>query len=906
MALLALLEAAIWPSHGSAGVTVWPTEGRQVYRLALAKASPNQRMILGTTYDERLCCWDESGAHRWDAPAGGFVFDVCCGDLDGDGADEILTAGADGAVRCFSIAGKELWRHSMEAPVLQVAVARLDGKSPVVLAGGITRQIVMLSPEGQATRTVDMSFEDEGEVVVRVLRAGDFDGDGSDEVALVGVRSKPLYVRFFKGADLEPMPGATSQLGKFASGDDPVNGLAADVDGDGAAELLLAGDIVGFKDGSLVHRTDVLPAVPKPKSYCYSYRMRTVAVGDLAPGPGCEILALDGADLQLCSADGKPQEAACAPLGFTDALYLPGSPLGTILLGSGTGGDDNLYRVAFDGDWKRALENLPRSGRQGDLDARLAKVAEAAATWEGAPMAGADGPYDVMVRHYMMTSRAALERVDDMIAEVRLYEKAFPYPRLRFSTCFWPCEQGPLLRPDGQEWPHDKRLKHDMTRADLVGLATKLEQARCHFWVQVGHGCSPHCSVEAVKAMLDAAPTMCLGFISAEDEKPEDIAYYFQHHIVPILELCLERGKRFIPRDKNVWWCYWPANPELRRMIFNGRYRSVLLPCVEDSNSRTADAQLAARVGLWLDGQVDDWASRCSADWFNCSRTWEWESVLTGHPQLRYYVSQAMLGARVFLNLNGELDKDSNWTPVGAQGTAPFLHMLGRGLITPPRREQIKSISPVVLNIPNPSERFVHHGANGHNHHQWNADGSESQSWAFDRLDCYWAMAPLPPTDVSTYLWGRTRRSADHLAVTAPNGFVCLLPGPAPHAGGPWTTVWTTDGDSLSRDERAIPLEEAREQLLQDLAAGEARAPIHVEGRVFHQVIEEGPNHYVVALVDPGWLDPADREAKVTIRLPGTWSVRDRLDGQALGTPNGPLSVTVPGGTLRILEIRSK
>ena len=79
----------------------------------------------------------------------------------------------------------------------------------------------------------------------------------------------------------------------------------------------------------------------------------------------------------------------------------------------------------------------------------------------------------------------------------------------------------------------------------------------------------------------------------------------------------------------------------MRQLIFDGRYRSVILPGVEDSNSRTTDAQLAARVGLWLDGQVDDWCCRVSADWFCASRSWEWEYGMTGHPHLRYLTSQA-------------------------------------------------------------------------------------------------------------------------------------------------------------------------------------------------------------------------------------------------------------------------
>jgi hypothetical protein len=405
--------------------------------------------------------------------------------------------------------------------------------------------------------------------------------------------------------------------------------------------------------------------------------------------------------------------------------------------------------------------------------------------------------------------------------------------------------------------------------------------------------------------MLEAAPEMCLGFVSAEDEQAGEMAYYFEHQVQPLLELCLARGKRFIPRNKNVWWCHWPADPEIRRLIFNGRYRSVLLPCVEDSNSRTADAQLAARVGLWLDGQVDDWAARICADWFSFNRAWEWEAVKTGHPHLRYLTSQTFLGARVFMLLSGDRQRTSGeWTRVGAESTAPFIHLIGRGVITPPKREQMRGIAPVVVNLQRPTPRFARHGANGHAFQAWNADGTDREAWAFDRLDCYWGMAPLPPTDASSWLWGRTRRAADHLPVTGPHGFVCLLPGPPPRAGGPWTTVWTTDGDQFSQDGNPLSLDAARAAMTADLAAGQEKLPFRVEGHVFWQAVAQPENRYVLCLMDPGWVDPADRTAVLHTNLAGTWKASDRMTGKSLGPLGAGLELRVPAGSFRIIDVQ--
>lgn len=893
-ALAAVASAAPAPT-----LQIIPTGGRQIYRLAIARTG-DARLLVGTTWDNRLSVFTSSGEHRWDAPLGGFGFDVCCADLDGDGTDEILTAGADGVVTCFSADGRARWKFTFPAPAQQVTVARLDGKSPVVLAGGVSREIAVLSPTGQLLRALPTAGA-LGGTAVRMLRAGDFDGDGRDEVGYVGIRGRALDLQFLRGPDLKP-DSVTHSLNALKT----ANGTVADVTGDAAAELLVGRALLSLQRpaATTAARPVQLPDEPKTSSYADFYRMRSLAAGDFTDRPGREIAILDGPDLQLCAPDGTVLGSAQAPLAFTDIVRLPGSPHDSVILGSGQGGDDNLYRLTFERGWQSALAKLPRTGSRQVVGENVERLGRQAAAWKGPAMIGAPGPIDIVVTHHMWAPRTTAKAVDDWIAEVRFFEKNLPYPNLRYSTCVWPGEQLPLKRPDGVDWSHDHRLSHDLSRAQMVEMARRFEAARCPYWIQVGHGCSPHLSVASATAMLEASPNMCLGFVSAEDEQAEHMAYYFEHHVQPLLELCLTRGKRFIPRNKNVWWAQWPADPTLRRLIFNGRYRSVLLPCVEDSNTRAADTNLAARVGLWLDGQVDDWASRISADWFSFNRAWEWEAVRTGHPHLRYLTSQALLGARVFMLLAGDRERaGGDWTPVGTEGVVPFIHLLGRGTLTPPTREQLRGISPVVLNFQKVSARFARHGANGHAFQHWDTDGTDRQAWAFDRLDAIWGMAPLPDTDASTWLWDRRRRAADHLPITPPHGFVAILPGPAPQSSTRWPTVWSTDGDHLSKGGQKFTLTAARTAMLADLNLAAGKLPFRVDGRVFWQVVAQPGDRYLLCVMDPGWVDPAGRTAVVKSQLPGTWLATDRLSGHPLG-PLGPgLSLTIPAGAFVLLDL---
>ncbi len=900
------------------GVTVIPTPGCNSYRLAAVRAG-TQRQIAAATYDNRVCLFDLSGKKRWEAAVGGFVFDLAAGAVDGSGRDVIAVAAADGWVYLFGLDGQLRWKQDLLAPVYQVAFARLDGRMPVVLASGISRELVAFSLAGERLATAKLNGAG------RMMRAGDFDGDGADEVAVLPIRGQAQDVCFFKGNRLlkvketlssnvipwDPEKRRSKDTGEnFRKGKrtwsgqtlKKANGTVANLDGKGGAELIYSPGAYTLQGKA--RQVLALPETYKVASYDYYYNMRLVAAGDLTANPGAEIVVVEGPQIGLYSASGEELGRCVASQGFTDVVYLPGQPHGSVLLGSSPNGDDNLYRLSFEPGWGKALAALPRQGFMARTGQMLKELGDSAAAWRGEPMPGADGPFDVVVRHHMW-SGFDLEKIDSWMAEVRDYEKQFPYKRIRFATAFWPGEDAALLRPDGKPWGRDQRLAHDLTRAQIVAGAQRFESAGCHFWVQVGHGCDPHLEVATVAAILEAAPQTCLGFISAEDEQLDDVVYYFQHHVGPILDLCVKHGKRFIPRNKDVWWAHWPADPALRERIFDGRYRAVLLPSVEDSNSRSPEVNLAARVGLWLDGQVDDWASRCSADWFCASRAWEWEYVMTGHPQLRYYVSQAMLGARVFMLLNGERENRSDrWTRVGREGTATFLHLLGKGVIGPPRREQLQAISPVAVVLQQPSERFQRHGANGHHEEHWGADGSDAQTWAFDRLDTYWAMAPLPATDVTTYLWGHTRRDAAHVPVTAAHGFVCLLPGGPPRTAQRWSTLWTTDGDSLNKAGRPYSLTEARQALLADLAAGAKQQPLAVQGRVFCQIVALAPDWLLVALVDPGWLDPADREVTLTPQEGQTWKLKDRLSGQDLGELGGAAKIAVCAGGLRLVECR--
>lgn len=178
---------------------------------------------------------------------------------------------------------------------------------------------------------------------------------------------------------------------------------------------------------------------------------------------------------------------------------------------------------------------------------------------------------------------------------------------------------------------------------------------------------------------------------------------------------------------------------------------------------------------------------------------------MTGHPPLRTYLAHMALGASAFMPLAGERsERDSTdaaetsgggFTRVGREGLAPFIHLLGKRIIAPSARGQLRSLSPVGLCVLNPSSRYLESGANGHRYTDFVP--TEPNNWCFDRLDCYWGMAPTGDHDLGRILWGRVRQFEIPIPRT-PNGFVAIFPGFTPTAPQ-WSARWTTDGDTLRK-----------------------------------------------------------------------------------------------------------
>ncbi|OPZ06615.1 MAG: Lambda-carrageenase precursor [candidate division BRC1 bacterium ADurb.BinA364] len=138
-----------------------------------------------------------------------------------------------------------------------------------------------------------------------------------------------------------------------------------------------------------------------------------------------------------------------------------------------------------------------------------------------------------------------------------------------------------------------------------------------------------------------------------------------------------------------------------------------------------------------------------------------------------------------------------------------------------------------------------------------------------------------------------------------PYGMVCMIPDETDLSlNPPFRNKLRTDGEYYYDETGAKrAADEYRPAVEQALRAAASRLPVVVEGEVASSVVRLDKNHVRVALFDSGYLDPADREAVVALQgLKAKWC-RDILAGDALGIEGGKIRLTVPMGSMRILDI---
>lgn len=886
------------PASSAIASTAWafPAGPSPAYHVRTLRQQAGPRAVVTACSDGTTACFSALGRPLWSARgAGGFPFDLAVADLDGDGLDEVLVASGDGSLYAYGPDGRSLWTFARTAPLYQVCVARdADGKV-IILTGGVEQVLYALSADGKVRQQLKT------EHCIRHLRAGKVLGAGADAVAMATTSSGLtgiLKLFLVNPADLSvhwqrtdlTTPGMNPGKRFFSL-------LIDDLNHDGKAEVVLSG---GWRENGIIYafgaRGETLFAKSNRQIPNVPYRMnllRKITV------PGDEyVLGHFGNLLIIYETNGDLREIVTGPYSFADSCF--DAEQKTLFMGSAVSGGTEIYAYRLDQPgWKEAFKTQRAAGRLREIETNLAVLNRQIRDFQ-APV-------------YQPAPRPALA--------ISPSPAPHGYHHVTFAGSITLSQK--IDKPD-ELWcrERDRRMPYKNTADELVSAITGKEAKGENVLVWAGHGDAVYFPLATFERLLRAGPAHLKGFVFAEMEgTSQHTQEVVEQIILPLAELCRQHGKIIFFRNKNIFWngtCYLPF---WSRVLLNEKYRDVFVPALEETNCRSQELSLAGRIGLWQSGVFTRWACRTVTDDANFNRMFEWggQQVLSHH--LRNLVSTASMGADIFLSdIHAGVRGTPTWVmdgvdPLAAKDKAaddsgnngylfeqlaPFYRLLEKGIVQVPAREQLRSCADLalVMQAP-PSENYLKHGLNGH---RYSFPRDDDPPMVFSRLDSYWGGGLVPEHDFSAYAM-RVRQRTCNFLPELPYGIVPIIPAGAATQGRFRQTL-RTDGefflDQAGKRFTAAEFKPAVEKALQ--AAG-ARLPIAVAGPAHWSAVSLDEKHIRVTLIDPGYLDPAERAVEVIFQTIKPIRCTDILSREILVTRNEKLTVTIPAGTFRIIDL---
>ncbi|HAK94654.1 MAG TPA: hypothetical protein DCM87_06540 [Planctomycetes bacterium] len=331
-------------------------------------------------------------------------------DTDGDGENEVLVTSADGFIYCINLDGTTLWKHPTRGKVdAGVLAADIDADGrPEILAASSGRRAYCLKSEGRRVRSMWRGADGEDGVVLDDSAFGrpvaaDLDGDGAIEV-LVATSARSVYAIDRQGNAALLVANATP------SGDEDERFRkieAADLDGDGSIEILVGDDeqrLLCFRRADAGRNEWSLAWEKQP-----FHPWEAVGLGDV---PGAAVVGSTEGALICLGAPGRNLTSAETPHGISSLLAaadLDNDGVREALVFDSAGTLFCFGRGGWAPRWSCSLGcSLLTAPCVGDVDGD--GVPEIAA-------AGADGKARIIDRHGMVLHTVEVGRVEpDKIA----------------------------------------------------------------------------------------------------------------------------------------------------------------------------------------------------------------------------------------------------------------------------------------------------------------------------------------------------------------------------------------------------------------------------------------------------------------------------------------------------------
>lgn len=338
-----------------------------------------------------------------------------------------------------------------------------------------------------------------------------------------------------------------------------------------------------------------------------------------------------------------------------------------------------------------------------------------------------------------------------------------------------------------------------------------------------------------------------------------------------------------------------------------GEFSDVFVPSMEETSDKSMELSLAARMGLWASGVVDDWGARCARDNASFDRLRQHSHQMLPNHFLRNQIYNIACGARYINNF-----------PVDQEYMSVLWELIAKGALYVPRREEIVSISPVHISMARPDARFADDG----NNVKWTIFYDEKferdNPFVFSRLNGSWPGAPVTRWDFSRYAAGVGDRRLSFLP-PYPNGLVLITPGREGGEAALRSMLHPLYGDILKEyvtDGRHYCSQGGKEKhaadtyykiVERDIAKSAAEIPLTVSGNVAWVAAVSSPRHIRLTLLDGGYIDPGDKTAAITFNTVTPVAITDVLANRSIAIENKKAAqVHIPCGLFRFIDVEIK
>lgn len=885
--------------------------------------------------------------------------------ISSSAGDEVLLPGTDGHLRVLSATGQLLYDKVISTGALYaVTVGKNNKGETIIVTSGVDGVIHILDDEINEITTVRPKTNSTANVsgLIRHVLAGDFNGDGADEVAIfinrknfqgscfidlidLSTFSRPAYWNgetAFIEDDTTPNLGFTDKQLPFAydmdkDGNDeivahwgvfhPENGTSTKKFSTMLSdnEKIKLSDYQNFAQQFLIDNHGFKSGDKEKLTNTGKYLMQHGLPGDFDNDGEAELFTLYGDDLFLSDYNSSTKTLdistytwAHTEYHFSSIALLQDRNGGhdKIVLSGPINGDDHFYVVdVTDSNWTTQARTINGRGVLGEVNQNLDQLTlnldgmTSETNEENDPIWYVGSSFGGWLG-WVMTPESCVEKAQASYDAIQEWQdKIGGNSRVRLAVSLNTAIYG--------ETSQDEHV--NITKDGVIELCKAYAQKGVYFSVTLGHGNHTYMTPETFSEIYEASIVNGECYMMARTKELKSAAYFDLY--TPHLDAVLEKATQLNTKPPMVMLlakgAIFSILTQQQGDDFFPKYKDVLVPGVENSNVGVQDWSISERVGLWMNGDVKNWGCNVIGDNISANRVAEWGGMRNAHVVLRQLLSQYSLGAKVFrltsvtnkenpLYLRGDVTNPNEaWSQPYEKGIINFLKIVESGSYPHPTSpSEVKGISPVSVALYNRSDRLSEQSYK-HDHDKYTPT---SQVYVLNKMACWDAYTDVPNNDVTSYIFGAERRW-DNLLPSSSGGFVTIVPHEtkAEVEQNEWCEVaYQTDGDnwedySLSQGKQAI--EDALNEQKQNL-------DFYVDGECFWQTVSKSDDNLTYYLMVMGNKFLTAEENTVTIKagnsINGECVIYDQMTNSSVGalySQESEVSITIPRGIPRIFRI---